>query len=81
MGGRQISVIPSLLNTATQGVGFTIKKIYIYIYIFFFTVSQLSPRATNTPSLGASVKAPGSSVPQIRKCHFFSDPCVFGYSL
>ena len=68
-----ISVIPPLLNTIIRGGGggFTLKK---------FTVSQLSALAIHTPILGRIGQGAWElGLPQIRKCHFLSDPCVFGY--
>ena len=45
-----------------------------------FTVSQLRPLATLVPSLGRLGQGAWDlGLPQIRKCHFLSDPCVFGY--
>ena len=69
----RIFLIPPLLNTTTQG-GFTVKKTKNT------TVSQLRALATRTPSLGrVGQGALELGLPQIRKCHFLSDPCVFGY--
>ena len=47
---------------------------------FKTTISQLRALATHTPSLGRVAQgALELCLPQIRKCHFLSDPCVFGY--
>ena len=44
------------------------------------TISQLRALATHTRSLGRlSQGAWELGLPQIRKCHFLIDPCVFGY--
>ena len=65
--------VPLLLNTITQG-GFTGKNKNKT------TVSQLRPLATFVPSLGRLGQGAWElGLPQIRKCHFLSDPCVFGY--
>ena len=43
-------------------------------------VSQLRPLATLVPSLGRLGQGAWElGLPQIRKCHFLSDPCVVGY--
>ena len=43
-------------------------------------ISQLRALATRTPSLGRCGQGAFElCLPQIRKCHFLSDPCVFGY--
>ena len=43
-------------------------------------ISQLRALATRTPSLGRCGQgALELCLLQIRKCHFLSDPCVFGY--
>ena len=50
--------------------------------IFFFSPlkSQLWPLATFVPSLGRVGQGAWElGLPNIRKCHFLSDPCVFGY--
>ena len=48
--------------------------------IFFLLKSMLRPLATRIPSLGRVGQcAWGLGLPQIRKCHFLSDPCMFGY--
>ena len=45
-----------------------------------FTLSQLSALSTHTRSLGrVGQGALELGLPQIRKCHFLSDCCVFGY--
>ena len=68
----QISVVPPLLSSISQG-GFYRKKQQPLI-------SQRRPLATRTPSLGRCGQgALEFCRPQIRKYHFFSDPCVFGY--
>ena len=44
------------------------------------TISQLRALATHTRSLGRVGQGAWElGLPQIRKCHFLSDPCVFGY--
>ena len=72
MGGRQISVVPPLLNTITRGGGggggggggSPEKK-------FDSSVSQLSALATLRPIWGrVGQGAFELSLPQIRKCHF-----------
>ena len=71
-----ISVTRPLLITITQG-GFHVKKIYIYKQTGHITATCL---ATHTPILGRVAQgALALGLPQIRKCHFLSDPCVFGY--
>ena len=69
-----ISVIPPLLVTKLKG-GFTVKKKGKKA-----TRSQLRALATHTPNLGHVAQgALELGLSQIRKCHFLSDPCVFGY--
>ena len=49
---------------------------------FFFVpvLLQLRPLATFVPSLGRVGQCTWElGVPNSRKCHFLSDPCVFGY--
>ena len=72
----EIAVTRPLLITITRGGGggggggFTLKNIYI---------SQLRALATHTPIWGRVAQgALDLCLQQIRKCHFFSDPCVFG---
>ena len=44
------------------------------------TISQLRALATRTPNLRRVDQGAWQlGLPQIRKCHFLSDPCVFGY--
>ena len=46
-------------------------------------ISQLRALATHTPIWGGGGGVAQGALelllPQIRKCHFLSDPCVFGY--
>ena len=47
---------------------------------FFSLKLQLWPLATFVPSLGRVGQGAWElGLPNIRKCHFLSDPCVFGY--
>ena len=49
-------------------------------FFFFLLKSLLRPLATHIPSLGRVGQCVWElGLPQIRKCHFLSDPCVFGY--
>ena len=69
---RSNSVAPPLLSSITLG-GFTGN-------FFFLLKSLLRPLATHIPSLGRVGQCAWElGLPQIRKCHFVSDPCVFGY--
>ena len=70
---------PPLLSSISQGGGgggggFTGK-------IFFFWLRlQLRPLATLVPRLGRVGQGAWElGLPNIRKCNFLSDPCVFGY--
>ena len=66
--------IAPLLNTITQGGGVHRKKQKQN------TISQLRALATHTRSLGRVGQGAWElGLPQIRKCNFLSDPCVFGY--
>ena len=72
VGGCQISVIPPLLSTITKG-----RCTGIFFRLVSITVTCFSNPHTN---LGGHLsRRLELSLPQIRKCHFFSDPCVFGY--
>ena len=63
---------PPLLSAITQG-GFTVK-------IIFQVKSQLRLVGSHNTSWGAVAHgALELDLYQIRKCHFLSDPCVFGY--
>ena len=70
-----ISVTRPLLITITQGGeggGVHIKKNKL-------AISQQRALATHTPIWGYVAQgALELCLPQIRKCHFLSDPCVFG---
>ena len=72
-----IFLVPLLLNTITQGGGGgggSPEKINKT------TISQLRALATHTRNLGRLRQGAWElGLPQIRKCHFLSDPCVFGY--
>ena len=67
-----ISAIPPLLNTITREFSRLKKK--------KGTRSQLRALASHTPILGRVAQgALELCLPQIRKCHFLSDSCVFAY--
>ena len=73
---RAIYVISPLLNAITQGGGgggvHQKKKSPVK--------SQLRVLATHTPILGRVAQGTLElGLTQTRKCHFLSDPCVFGY--
>ena len=74
LSSHAISVIPPLPNTITGG-GVHVKNFFRLVSI---TATCFSNPETN---LGArrSRRLLELRLPQIRKCHFFSDPCVFGY--
>ena len=64
------SVAPPLLSSISQG-GFTGKK-------NFPLKSQLWPLATFVPRLGRVGQGAWElGLPRRRRCHFWSDPCVF----
>ena len=67
------SVAPPLLSSIAQG-GLP------EIFFFLLLKSQLRPLATFVPRLGRVGQGAWElGLPKIRKCHFLSDPCVFGY--
>ena len=66
------SVTPPLLITITQH-RFMVKKIV-------FAISQLRLVGSHNTSLGSVAHSTWQLDDlKIRKCHFLSDPCVFGY--
>ena len=65
---------PTSSNYHNSGEEVHVKKIKK------ITISQLRALATHTPIWGRVAQgALEFCLPQIRKCYFFSDPCVFGY--
>ena len=67
------SMAPPLLSSISQGGG-------LPEFFFLPLKSLLRPLATRIPSLGRIGQCAWElGLPKIRKCHFLSDPCVFGY--